>query len=235
MIFTTITNGEGDAMRQLERKESGAATKTPAKTDKTAKKPSTVAQLVLANGDLGEAGRIGVALVGAGVTATTIGMLEGLARRGRAKWWSELSATQRSLIMIMIVIVAGFISRHRRKGGHVKSAAALESAAVAAWTMAVAYITEEGVTRFPVGSKNAAGTTGALGLDELKALDKQIDDDIRNAARRLRELAESEREERARQAAENDMSEASEAMGLLTYHEGKADDEDDDDDDEDLF
>ncbi|MEZ4436832.1 MAG: hypothetical protein R3F65_30900 [bacterium] len=231
MIFTTITNGEGDAMRQLERKESGTAPKTPAKTDK-AKKTSSMAQLVLANGDLGEAGRIGVALIGAGVTATTIGMLEGLARRGRAKWWSELSATQRSLIMITIVIVAGFIARHRRKGGHVKSAAALEAAAVAAWAMAVAYITEEGVTRFPVGSKDG-GSTGALGLDELKALDKQIDDDIRNAARRLRELAETEREERARQAAANDTSEASEAMGLLSYHEGAADD--DEDDDEDLF
>ena len=129
MIFTTITNGEGDAMRQLERKESGTAPKTPAKTDK-AKKTSSMAQLVLANGDLGEAGRIGVALIGAGVTATTIGMLEGLARRGRAKWWSDLSATQRSLIMITIVISAAMSRPNPIGAGFGRSSARCWSAAV---------------------------------------------------------------------------------------------------------
>ena len=76
----------------------------------------------------------------------------------------------------------------------------------------------------------AAGRVGALptdtelGLDELKALDAQIDDDIQSAARRLREMAEE-----ARAATPEETEEDSDDIGALTYQgELIYDDEDDD-------
>ena len=144
MIFTTITNGEGDAMRQLERKESGASTKTPARTTKTTRKGNE-AQLLLANGDMGEGARLGLSLVGSGVTALTIGVLEGLARKGKAKWWRDLAPAKRGLVLSVFALAAGLIARHRRNNGHHKSANALEAAGIGAWTIAVIYFTEAGL------------------------------------------------------------------------------------------
>ena len=241
MIFTTITNGEGDAMRQLEKKDAGTPAKTAAKgAAKAADKPSarkrSEAQLVLANGEMGEGARLGLSLVGAGVTAFTVGLLEGLARRGHAQWWRDLSPSQRGLILMAFTIIAGLTARHRRKQGHVQSALGLEAAAIGAWTVAIIYFTEEGIMQVPGkgGAPSAEIPQGALsmGVDELKALDKQIDDDIRDAARRLREMAEREREERSYRTAPADRADE-EDLGLLAY-QGESD-IDDSDDDEDFF
>lgn len=218
MIFTTITNGEGDAMRQLERKESGASTKTPARTTKTTRK-GTEAQLLLANGDMGEGARLGLSLVGSGVTALTIGVLEGLARKGKAKWWRDLSPAKRGLVLVAFAVVAGLIARHRRKTGHHKTGCALEAAAIGAWTVATIYFTEAGFEDDKDGELGSlrSRSVGDVGIDELKALDKKIDDDIRDAARRLRELAEEERAA-ALVDRRDDEDESNDDLGLLAYH-----------------
>ena len=232
MIFTTITNGEGDAMRQLERKDAGTPAKTAAKgaakaSDKTPARKRSEAQLVLANGEMGESARLGLSLVGAGVTALTIGVLEGLARKGeKAKWWGKLSPTKRGLILMAFAVVAGLIARHRRKEGHHKSACALEAAAIGAWTVATIYFTESGMADSVSGLNLNEHGVGAVGVDELKALDSKIDDDIRDAARRLRELAE---EERAAAGREERREADDDEMGLLAYHGDAGMDEDDED------
>ena len=223
MSFTTIINGEGDAMRQLESKSS--AKKTPAKKTTTTRK-APQAQLVLANGDMGAAGRIGFSLVSAGLTGFTIGLVEGLSRKGRVKWWGKLAPHKRGMILLAFATVAGLIARHRRKGGHPKSALALEAAALGAWTMAIAYFTEAAVggTQGQLGELAKRGV-GDLGIDELKAIDSQIDDDIQSAAQRLRRMAE---EERTAAEVEHDEHEDDD-LGALAY-EGEPiyDDEDDD-------
>ena len=232
MIFTTITNGEGDAMRQLERKDAGTPAKTAAKgAAKTADKPAArkrEAQLVLSNGEMGEGARLGLSLVGSGLTALTIGVLEGLARKDKAKWWRDLAPVKRGLVLMAFAVVAGLIARHRRKTGHHKSGCALEAAAIGAWTVATIYFTE-------AGFEDADAELGALrdrdvgdvGVDELKAIDKKIDDDIRDAARRLRELAE---EERAAAGREERREADDDELGLLAYHGDAGMDEDDDED-----
>ncbi|MEZ4437052.1 MAG: hypothetical protein R3F65_32045 [bacterium] len=223
MSFTTIINGEGDAMRQLEQKD--AAAKPAAKTTTTtrrAKKPGE-AQLVLANGEVGEATRLGLTLVGAGLTAATVGMLEGMARKGKVQWWSKLTPQKRGLLMMTIVVGAGLVARHRRRGGHIKSATALEAAATAAWTLALIYFIEGGASGSKVGG--LGGDVGEMGVDELKALDSQIDDDIQSAARRLRDMAERERSARSEMAAEAEAE--AEDVGALAY-QGEWDLDDDD-------
>lgn len=228
MSFTTIINGEGDAMRQLEKKTATTkrATKTPAKRST---KPGE-AQLVLANGEMGEAARLGLSLAGAGVTAMTFGVLEGLARKGKAKWWRDLSPKKRGLALMAFVIVAGMLARHRRKGGHIKSATALESACVAAWTLAVAAFVESGYSE----EEGKIGElyrreVGDLGVDELKSLDSEIDGDIQSAARRLRELAQEERTVRREERAMQEEEEDEEDLGALAYEGVPIYEEDDDD------
>lgn len=224
MTFTTITNGEGDAMRQLERKQ--ATRKTTRKAPARPRKPKT-ARLLLANGELSEATRLGFSLVVGGVTGLSIGILEGLARRGKAEWWRKLKPHHRGLILIAFAIVAGVIARQRRKGGHIKSACALEAAAISAWTLAIVYFTEEGVGGKVEGLGDLHDRSlGEMGVDDLKALDNQIDDDIKSAARRLRELAEEE--QTAAVDGMHDDEEEDADLGLLAYQgeEAVADDED---------
>ena len=143
MSFTTIINGEGDAMRQLEGKQTTkAASKTP---PKTSTRSTEQARLVLANGEMGEAARLGLSLVGAGVTAVTFGVLEGMVRKGKAQWWGKLAPPKRGLILMAFVTIAGVFARSRRRAGHVKSACAFEAAAIGAWTLSIVYFTESGL------------------------------------------------------------------------------------------
>lgn len=229
MIFTTITNGEGDAMRQLEKKDAASsAAKTPTKSaGKTTARKGGEAQLLLANGDMGETARIGMLLVGSGLTALTIGVLEGLARNDQAKWWRELAPVKRGLVLTAFAVVAGLISRYRRKNGHHKTANALEAAAIGAWTVATIYFTEAGFDDTkPLGDLQTRGVEG-VGVDQLKALDEEIDDDIREAAQRLREMAEEDRAA----AKGNGRTNESDELGLLAFHGEQAVE----DDDEDMF
>ena len=53
---------------------------------------------------------------------------------------------------------------------------------------------------------------GDLGIDELKAIDSQIDDDIQSAAQRLREMVEEERSTRAEAVEAED-----DEVGALSY------------------
>ncbi|MEZ4437353.1 MAG: hypothetical protein R3F65_33585 [bacterium] len=225
MSFTTIINGEGDAMRHLEKKDaSKPAPKTPTKRSS---KKADEALLVLANGDMGEAARLGMSLVGSGVTAFTFGMLEGLARKGKVEWWGKLAPHKRGLILMAFVIIAGMLARNRRKEGHLKSASVMEAAAIGAWTLAIAYFTEAGVGEQKAKlSAMRSQSVGAMGADELKALDDEIDDDIQSAAKRLREMAEQERADREEVREER---EEADDVGALAY-EGEPfyDDEDDD-------
>lgn len=207
MGFTTIINGEGYPMRQLEGRQPTEAT---GKRSKTSILEAEQARLTLANGDEGEATRLGLSLIGAGVTATTFGVLEGMVRRGKAQWWAALAPHKRGLVLTAFVAIAGLVARLQRRGGHVKSACALEAAAMGAWTLAIIYFTESRIegTDGKLGGLTRRGV-GEMGIDELKALDAQIDDDIQRAAERLRQMAEEQRREAE--------GEGDEGMGLLHF------------------
>lgn len=195
MLFTTIVNPSHP--REVHAMPSRTLEKLPATTKKTPPKaPKETAMLVIANGEpVSEAARLGFTLVGAGLTAGAIGLLEGLARRGKFDWWARLSARARGMVMVAFTIVAGFHARRWRQMGRNRRAAGAEAAAIAAWTLAIVYFTEAGPGASTVHglgdlSKRAPGD---MKLDELAALDSQIDDDIRGAVDRLATLAEEQR------------------------------------------
>lgn len=190
--FTTIVNpsSEDDMTRQLETRPRTATRKAPA-----APKKKETAQLVIANGDdMGEAVRMGMRLAGAGLSAAAIGLLEGLARKGKADWWANLRPGARGMILVAFTIVAGLLARKLRHDGKHRAACGLEASAIAAWTLAIVYFTEDGGEGSVRGLGDLAHRApGTMQLDELKALDDQIDDDIRGAVSKLRELAEEQR------------------------------------------
>jgi len=190
-MFTTIVNpsDEETAMsRTLERPKTKAAPK---------KKEEETARLVVANGnDMGEAARIGLKLAGAGLSAAGLGLLEGLARRGGAEWWAKLRPGSRGMVMTAFTVVAGVIARRSRNQGKHREAAGLEAAAIAAWTLAIIYFMEggqDGGTTQGLGAITSKKPS-ELGVDDLEQLDNQIDDDIRGAVDKLKELAEAHRE-----------------------------------------
>ncbi|MEZ4436251.1 MAG: hypothetical protein R3F65_27960 [bacterium] len=193
------------------------------------------ARLTLANGGESEASRLGFALVGAGVTATMLGVIDGLARRGKAQWWGGLAPYKRALVLLAFCAAAGFVATARRRGGHFKSAYALEAAAIAAWTLAIVYLTQSAVGGSDGWSLRGMG---ALRVTELKALDAQIDDDIRSAAERLRTMAEEERR-LAEEEGEEDVGvlhftgDGEEVGALMFGGEVSLDDDDDNGDGED--
>lgn len=202
MPFTTIVNPtpvshrEEPAMstRQLEKPPPrGSQNKGSAKAQ-----PKETATLVLANGEpLSESARLGLALVGAGLTAGAIALLEGMARKGKLDWWAKLSPRARGMVMVAFTLVSGYYARRWRKAGKSRQAAAMEAAAIAAWTLAIIYFTEAGPGGGEVQGLGdlTRRAPGEMKLDELSALDSQIDDDIRGAVDRLAELARAERRE----------------------------------------
>lgn len=193
MLSTLIVNPshprEVHAMpaRTLEKPPARAGRKPP---------PKETATLVLANGEpISEAARLGLTLVGAGLTAGAIGLLEGLARRGKFDWWGKLSPKARGMVMVAFTIVAGFYARRWRHMGHTRRAAGVEAAAVAAWTLAIVYFTEAGPGGAVVQGLGdlARRAPGDMKLDELAMLDREIEDDMRGAVDRLAALAEEQR------------------------------------------
>lgn len=224
----------------MKQPEGRQPTEAAGKRTKASVRETEQARLTLANGDEGEATRLGLSLIGAGVTATTFGVLEGMVRRGKAQWWGALSPHKRGLVLMAFVAIAGTVARSRRRGGHIKSACALEAAAIGAWTLAVVYFTESSVG----GSDGNLGgwpqrAVGEMGINELKALDAQIDDDIQSAAERLRQMAEEQRRE-AEDEGEGDMGALhftgdEDEIGALSFTSEVALDDDDDDDDDILY
>ena len=189
-MFTTIVNpsDEETAMsRTLERPKNKAP----------AKKKEETARLVVANGnDMGEAARIGFKLAGAGLSAAALGLLEGMARKGSMEWWAKLRPGARGMVMVAFTIIAGIVGRRMRNDGKHRRASGLEAAAVASWTLAIIYFMEDGQSD---GTTSGLGAItrrkpGELGVDDLEQLDHQIDDDIRGAVDKLKELAETHRE-----------------------------------------
>lgn len=138
-------------------------------------------------------------------------------------------------MLLAFCAAAGFVATARRRGGHFKSAYALEAAAIVAWTLAIVYLTQSAV----VGSDGKVDGwslrgMGALRVTELKALDARIDDDIRSAAERLRK-AEEERRLSEEEGEENvgvlHFTGDGEEVGAFTFGGEVSLDDDDDDDD----
>lgn len=226
-LFTLVSNpSEEDVMpaaassstRALDRP--GRNGKTPAKTP--AKKQAT---LVLANGaDQSEAVRVGLSLVGAGITGVAIGVLEGMARAGKVKWYGGLSAGKKATLLLAIFFAAGLLARQRRKAGDYKSASTLEAAAMGAFTVAVIVMTEagmqddkkdgDGVVRGLLDG-GADKALAKLSHNELNQLDELLDDDIKRAASEIRRMAE-----------EQAVREGVEVEGLVPF--GAVEDDDDD-------
>lgn len=163
----------------------------PAARSGAARKPSTRStkthtKMVIANPSTGEEWRrVGMQLVGAGLSAAAIGVLEGRARKGKAEWWRKLTPKSRALILFAVAAGGQFLARHLRKQGKPGAACSVEAASVGAFTLAVAYLVEGG------HEKEAMAGLGAL--DELAAydqLDEQIDRDIKGAVQKLNDLAD---------------------------------------------
>lgn len=189
-MFTTIVNpsDEETAMsRTLERPKNKAP----------AKKKEETARLVVANGnDMGEAARIGFKLAGAGLSAAALGLLEGMARKGSIEWWAKLRPGARGMVMVAFTVITGVLARRARHHGKHREAAGLEASGVSAWTLAIIYFMESGPDG---GATQGLGAItrkkpGELGVDDLEQLDHQIDDDIRGAVDKLKNLAEAHRE-----------------------------------------
>lgn len=184
-------------------------------------KKTETAKLALANGgEMTELYHIGLTMLGAGLTAATFGALEGMSRAGKAKWWRELSPTQKAMILVIYTVVAGGVARKMRKDGNIKGACAIEAAAIAAYTLAIAVMVEAGLGK-------EKGALGALGKDyedmsahELAQLEDNIDDDIRRATAKLRRLAEEGKLEVLDQDDDGDVGE------LALAHEPVFDDDD---------
>ena len=224
MPFTTIVNPSDpsevhDMTRKLEK---------PPATRRTTKKPPAkkeTAMLVLANGEpLGESARLGLSLVGAGLTGGAIGLLEGMARRGKFEWWAKLSPRTRGMVMVAFTIVAGAYARHLRRQGKHKPACGLEAAAISGWTLAIVYFTEgPGTAELQGLGDISRRKPDDINLDELKALDAQIDDDIRGAVDRLKDLAAEQAQVQREQRESGD-------VGALAIEGDSLIDLDDDDD-----
>lgn len=188
--FTYIMNPSEDAMtgRTLER-----TTRSP--KNKTAAAATRQATLVLANGDdTSESVRVGLSLLGAGVTGVSVGVLEGLARRGKVKWYRDMTPGKKATLMLALLFAAGFAARWRRKEGDFKAACALEAVAIAAFTVATIYLAEsmyaeKGELKGLLdGGADAA--LANLSPEQLDKLDSMLDDDIRAAAAELRRMGE---------------------------------------------
>jgi len=99
------------------------------------------------------------------------------------------------MVMVAFTIVAGAYARHLRRKGQHKPACALEAAAISGWTLAIVYFTEGPGTGELQGLGDISRRNpDSIDLDELKALDNQIDDDIRGAVDRLKDLATEQAE-----------------------------------------
>lgn len=190
--FTLISNPSEDAMtttgRTLERTSRSPKNKTQAQ-------PAT---LVLANGgDASESVRVGLSLLGAGITGVSVGVLEGMARKGKVKWYREMTPGKKATLMLALFFAAGLTARWRRKQGDYKGACALEAVAIAAFTIASVHLTEAMVAGEQGELKGlglldggADAALAKLSPDQLDKLDSMLDDDIRAAAAELRRMGE---------------------------------------------
>lgn len=200
--------GNTRTLEKTRRTGGRKTTKTPAKQD---------AILVLANGEeASETMRIGLTLVGSGVTGVGIGVLEGLARKGKVEWYRNLSPAKKATLLLTVFVAAGMAARWRRKQGDYQTACALEAVAISAFTI-VAVIVAEAAVSGDQGELKGLGMLGAdadaalanLSPDQLDKLDHVLDEDIRNAAAQLRRM--TERGELRMPTDEGDMA------GLATY------------------
>jgi len=174
--------------RRLER--------DPRATKKSATTKEAV--LVLANGaGDNESTRIGLTLVTAGVSGVAIGVMEGLARRGKVKWYAELTPAKKATLLMAIFVAAGLVARWRRKQGDFKGACAAETLAISAFTVAAVVVAEsaaagdkgdlQGLGLLDGGADAALANLSPAQLDKLDAM---LDDDIRKAAADLRRMHE---------------------------------------------
>lgn len=196
--FTLISNPaeEGEmTTRALERSSKTSAKNTTA----AAKTTKPQAQLVLANGEHpSEAMRLGMSLLGAGVTAVGIGVLEGMARTGKVRWWRDMSPYKKAILLYAVMTAAAGTARWRRKKGDYKTAAAMEATAIAAFTLATVALVESGMSKGgEVKGLGFIGDDPQAAIDrmderQLAQLDAVIDDDIRRAAQELRAMQERE-------------------------------------------